>query len=112
VRPAVGVYAVLFAAAAAIGLTLGYLLDFTHVAWAAAAAMFIMRPDPGLLASRAVGRALATFAGVVAAGLVLRSGPTDCAGGRDGRGCLGDGRCAQQPLVCLTGPGPVSSSCS
>src|SRR5262249_35990225 len=74
---AVAVYAVLFAAAATLGLALGYLLDLTHVAWAAAAAMFIMRPDPGLLASRAVGRTVATFAGVVAAGLILRSGPTE-----------------------------------
>jgi uncharacterized membrane protein YccC len=40
--------------------------------------MFIMRPDPGLLASRAVGRTVATFAGVIAAGL-LRRGPTDIA---------------------------------
>ena len=48
-----------------------------HVALAAAATMFIMRPDPGLLASRAVGRTVATFAGVVAAGLLLRRGPTE-----------------------------------
>ena len=72
-------YAILFAAAAGIGLALGYLLDLVHVAWAAAAAMFIMRPDPGLLASRAVGRTVATFAGVVAAGLLLRRGPTEIA---------------------------------
>jgi uncharacterized membrane protein YccC len=38
-----------------------------------------MRPDPGLLASRAVGRTVATFAGVVAAGLLLRRGPTEVA---------------------------------
>jgi hypothetical protein len=67
------------AAAAGIGLALGYLLDLTHVAWAAAAAMFIMRPDPGLLASRAAGRTVATFAGVVAAALLLRGGPTEVA---------------------------------
>jgi uncharacterized membrane protein YccC len=72
-------YAICFAAAAGIGLALGYLLDLVHVAWAAAAAMFIMRPDPGLLASRAVGRTVATFAGVVAAGLLLRRGPTEIA---------------------------------
>ena len=46
---------------------------------AAAAAMFIMRPDPGLLASRAVGRTAATFAGVIAAGLLLRRGPAEIA---------------------------------
>jgi fusaric acid resistance family protein len=74
---AVHIYAVIFAAAAVIGLALGYLLDLTHVAWAAAAAMFIMRPEPGLLASRAVGRVLATFAGVVAAGLIIRRGPAE-----------------------------------
>jgi Fusaric acid resistance protein-like len=78
-RRAAHVYAILFAAAAGIGLALGYLLDLTHVAWAAAAAMFIMRPDPGLLTSRAVGRVIATFAGVIAAGLILRSGPTEVA---------------------------------
>jgi uncharacterized membrane protein YccC len=41
--------------------------------------MFIMRPEPGLLASRAVGRVLATFAGVIAAGLIIRRGPTEIA---------------------------------
>jgi hypothetical protein len=54
-------------------------LDLVHVAWAAAAAIFIMRPDPGLLASRALGRTVATFAGVVAAGLLVRRGPTEVA---------------------------------
>jgi hypothetical protein len=78
-RRAARTYAILFAAAAGIGLALGYVLDLVHVAWAAAAAMFIMRPDPGLLASRAVGRTVATFAGVVAAGLLLRGGPTEVA---------------------------------
>jgi len=57
----------------------GYLLDLVHVAWAAAAAMFIMRPDPGLLTSRAIGRTVATFAGVVAAALLLRRGPAETA---------------------------------
>lgn len=73
------IWAFLFAAAAGIGLVLGYVLDFTHVAWSAAAAMFIMRPEPGLLASRAVGRVLATFAGVIAAGLIIRRGPAEIA---------------------------------
>ena len=41
--------------------------------------MFIMRPNPGLLASRALGRTVATFAGVLAAGLLLRRGPTEIA---------------------------------
>ena len=72
-------YVCSFAAAAGIGLALGYLLDLSHVAWAAAAAMIIMRPEPGLLASRAVGRVAATFAGVTAAGLLVRQGPTDIA---------------------------------
>jgi uncharacterized membrane protein YccC len=82
-RPAAGravhVYAFLFAAAAGIGLVLGYVLDLTHVAWSAAAAMFIMRPEPGLLASRALGRVLATFAGVIAAGLIIERGPAEIA---------------------------------
>ena len=78
-RRAARLYAVMFAAASGLGLALGYLLGLVYVAWAAAAAMFIMRPDPGLLASRAVGRTVATFAGVVAAGLLLRRGPTEIA---------------------------------
>jgi fusaric acid resistance family protein len=78
-RRATHIYAVLFTAAAGLGLALGYLLGLVHVAWAAAAAMFIMRPDPDLLTSRAVGRTVATFAGVVAAGLLLRRGPTEIA---------------------------------
>jgi hypothetical protein len=78
-RRAAHLYAAMFAAAAGLGLALGYLLDLVHVAWAAAAAMFIMRPDPGLLASRAAGRTVATFAGVIAAGLLLHSGPTEIA---------------------------------
>jgi uncharacterized membrane protein YccC len=78
-RRAARTYAILFAAAAGTGLAIGYLLDLVHVAWVAAAAMFIMRPNPGLLASRAVGRTVATFAGVVAAGLLLRRGPTEIA---------------------------------
>ena len=61
------------------GLALGYLLNLVHVAWAAAAAMFIMRPDPHLLTSRAIGRTVATFAGVVAAALLLRREPTEIA---------------------------------
>jgi hypothetical protein len=78
-RRAVQIYAVLFTAAAGLGLALGYLFGLVHVAWAAAAAMFIMRPDPGLLTSRAIGRTVATFAGVVAAALLLRRGPTETA---------------------------------
>ena len=78
-RRATRIYAVLFTAAAGLGLVLGYVLNVVHVAWAAAAAMFIMRPDPGLLTSRAIGRTVATFAGVVAASLLLRRGPTEIA---------------------------------
>src|SRR4051812_13222527 len=78
-RRAARIYALLFAAAAGIGLALGYLLDFGHIAWVAAAAMFIMRPDPSVLASRALGRTAATFAGVIAAGLIIRHGPTEIA---------------------------------
>ena len=70
----VRLYAALFATAAGLALALGHLLDFTHVAWASAAAMFIMRPDPALLASRALARTIATFAGVCAAALVYHRG--------------------------------------
>ncbi len=38
-----------------------------------------MRPDPGLLTSRAIGRTVATFAGVVAAALLPRRGSTEVA---------------------------------
>jgi hypothetical protein len=78
-RRATHIYAVLFTTAAGLGLALGYLLNLVHVAWAAAAAMFIMRPDPGLLTSRAIGRTVATFAGVAVAALLLRRGPTEIA---------------------------------
>jgi hypothetical protein len=72
-------YASCFAAAGAIGLALGFILNLQHVAWAAAAALFIMRPDPNAAASRALGRAVATTAGVVAAGLILHRGPAEAA---------------------------------
>jgi hypothetical protein len=72
-------YAYRFAAAGAIGLALGYILDLDHVAWAAAAALFIMRPDPRMARSRALGRAAATTVGVVAAGLILHRGPAEAA---------------------------------
>ncbi|WP_027006830.1 FUSC family protein [Conexibacter woesei] len=72
-------YAYRFAAAGAIGLALGYVLDLEHVAWAAAAALFIMRPDPEAARTRALGRAVATTCGVVAAGLILHRGPAEIA---------------------------------
>lgn len=78
-RGVVRTYAFAFASAAGIGLAIGFLFDLAHVAWAAAAAMFIMRPDPGLLATRALGRVAATFAGILAAALVVRRGPTEVA---------------------------------
>ncbi len=67
---ALRVYAVLFAAAAGTGLTLGYVLDVSHEAWIAAAAMFILRPSPTASRLRALQRLVATFLGVLlAAGL-------------------------------------------
>jgi Fusaric acid resistance protein-like len=71
---AVRVYAIGLAAAAGIGLALGFLLDLRHVAWAAAAALFIMRPQPEMLVTRAWGRVLATFAGVLGAAVVYQRG--------------------------------------
>lgn len=68
-------YAVGFGAAAALGLGFGFVLELDHLAWAAAAAIIIMRPDPGLLIGRAVGRSLATLAGVAVASLVFHTGP-------------------------------------
>ena len=67
-------YAVLFATAAAVGIAVAYLLDLSHPAWAGAAAVFIMRPDPDLLTSRAIGRVCATVAGVLLAALLYRHG--------------------------------------
>lgn len=67
-------YPACLAAAAGIGLALGFLLDLRHVAWAAAAALFIMRPQPEVLVTRAWGRVLATFAGVLGAALVYHRG--------------------------------------
>jgi Fusaric acid resistance protein-like len=68
------VYAICFALAVGIALAIGFAKDFQHVAWAAVAAAFVMRPDPGLLASRALGRALATLAGVCAAAVLFQRG--------------------------------------
>ena len=68
------IYAVCFALAVGIALTIGFAKDFQHVAWAAAACAFVMRPDPGLLASRALGRALATILGVCAAAVLFKQG--------------------------------------
>lgn len=70
-------YAVCFAAAAGIGLSLGYLLDVSHEGWIAAAAMFIMRPAPDQSRARAIQRLVATFAGVLLAGVVTRGDPSD-----------------------------------
>jgi hypothetical protein len=67
-------YAVLFATAAAVGIAVAYALDLSHPAWAGAAAVFIMRPDPHLLISRAMGRVCATVAGVLLAALLYRHG--------------------------------------
>ena len=68
------IYAVCFALAVGIALAIGFAKDFQHVAWAAAACAFVMRPDPGLLASRALGRALATILGVCAAAVLFKQG--------------------------------------
>ena len=73
-RQALQRYAIGFTAAATLGLALGFGLDLAHPAWAAAAAMFIMRPDAHLLASRAAGRVAATFAGVLLSALLVRRG--------------------------------------
>jgi uncharacterized membrane protein len=67
---AVRVYALLYAAAAALGLMIGFAFGFEHVAWSAAAAVFIMRPQPELSLSRAVGRVVGTYAGVLLAALL------------------------------------------
>jgi uncharacterized membrane protein YccC len=67
-------YALLFATAAAVGIAVAYSLDLSHPAWAGAAAVFIMRPDPDLLTSRAIGRVCATVAGVLLAALLYRHG--------------------------------------
>jgi hypothetical protein len=70
-------YAVMFATAGAAGVAFGYALDYSHPAWAGAAAMFIMRPDADLLTSRAIGRACATVVGVLLAALLFRRGVSE-----------------------------------
>ncbi len=67
-------YALLFAAAATIGIAVAYALDLSHPAWAGAAAVFIMRPDPKLVTSRAIGRVGATIAGVLLAAWLYQYG--------------------------------------
>jgi hypothetical protein len=73
-RSAVGTYAVLFATAAAVGIAVAYVLDLSHPAWAGAAAVYVMCPDPDLLTSRAIGRVCATVAGVLLAAVLYRRG--------------------------------------
>jgi hypothetical protein len=77
-RPgAVRRYGVLFASAATIGVAAAYSANLTHPAWTAAAAMFVMRPDPDLVARRTVGRVGATVAGVLLAAVIYESGVRD-----------------------------------
>ena len=71
------VYALLLASAASLALLLGYAFNFSHLGWAPAAVVLVMRPQPDLLTSRGVGRVLATSAGVLFAWLVVRYQPAD-----------------------------------
>ena len=69
-------YAVSYALAGTIGLMIGLGLGLVHVAWAAGAALLIMRPVPGLTTSRAVERIVATFLGITVAVVIAGVGPS------------------------------------
>jgi uncharacterized membrane protein YccC len=68
--------AAMFALAGAIGLAIGFRADLVHVAWAAGAALLIMRPVPDLTVGRAAARVVATFAGITVAALIATFDPT------------------------------------
>ena len=70
------VYAVLFALAGAVGLVIGFVAGFVHVAWTAGAALLIMRPVPDLTARRSIERVIATFLGITAAAVLIRFDPS------------------------------------
>lgn len=69
-------YAVLFALAGAMGLSIGFVVGFVHVAWSAGAALLIMRPVPDLTARRSIERVVATFLGITAAAAVMWLDPS------------------------------------
>ncbi len=67
----------MYALAGAIGLAIGFALEVVHVAWAAGAALLIMRPVPDLTLSRAIGRVVATFVGITVAVIVAALDPSN-----------------------------------
>jgi uncharacterized membrane protein YccC len=72
-------YALAYSVAAGVGLALGFAFHRSHVAWIAAAAMFISRPAVSMLRARALQRTLATCAGVLLAGVVAAVDLSDAA---------------------------------
>lgn len=64
-------YGLLLGAGAAIAYLVAAGLDLDHPGWAPAACLLVARPDPGLLRSRAVGRAVAVAVGAFAGAAVV-----------------------------------------
>jgi hypothetical protein len=67
-------YGILLGLAAATGVSIALIFDFSSRGWTAAAVLLVMRPMADMVRLRGVGRALATISGVVVATLVLRLG--------------------------------------
>jgi hypothetical protein len=67
-------YGILLGLAAATGVSIALIFDFSSRGWTAAAVLLVMRPLADMVRLRGVGRALATIAGVAVATLLLRLG--------------------------------------
>jgi hypothetical protein len=67
-------YGILLGLAAATGVSIALIFDFSSRGWTAAAVLLVMRPLADMVRLRGVGRALATTVGVLAATAVLRLG--------------------------------------
>ena len=74
-------YGILLGLAAATGVSIALIFDFSSRGWTAAAALLVMRPLADMVRLRGVGRALATIFGVVVATAVLRLGLSPAATG-------------------------------
>ena len=60
-------YGILLGLAAATGVSIALIFDFSSRGWTAAAVLLVMRPVADMVRLRGVGRALATISGVAAA---------------------------------------------
>ena len=74
-RPAALEWGIRLGLAAGTATLVGELVDFSHIGWAPAAALLVMRPQRDLLTLRGIGRVCSVLLGAVLAGFVARSDP-------------------------------------